>query len=108
MKELKCHIRENSIIARIAAWKLGSDRVAIVIGRTIHLHNASKLEFLHNESWLRHEMAHIKQFQQHGFFPFLLKYLAESIRSGYLQNKFEVEARKAEKNERIAEGIIIH
>ena len=35
-------IKENSWIAKLAAKKLQSDNVTIVIGRTIHLHNVSK------------------------------------------------------------------
>ena len=90
-------IRENSFIARIAAWKLKADSVAIVVGNTIHLHNTSRERFLANASWVKHELCHIQQYKTHGFFPFLYKYIRESIRSGYYNNKFEVEAREAEK-----------
>jgi len=44
--KMKCYIKENSFIARIAAWKLNSNQVAIVIGKTIHLHNTNKNDFL--------------------------------------------------------------
>lgn len=89
-------IRENSWIARIAAWKLSADRVAIVIGRTIHLHNTTKAQFLSNPRWVKHELCHIRQFKQHGVIKFLALYLWESMRKGYRNNKYEVEARKAE------------
>ena len=89
-------IKENSFVARIAAFKLGTRSVAIVIGKTIHLHNTSKEDFLKNKKWLRHELCHIRQFQQHGYWMFIVKYLWESIRSGYYSNKYEVEARAAE------------
>lgn len=89
-------IKENSWIAKIAARKLQSDNVAIVIGRTIHLYHVSKEDFLKDEKWVRHEMCHIRQFKKHGFFPFILKYLLESLRRGYDQNKYEIEARMAE------------
>ena len=39
-------IKENSWIAKLAAKKLSSENVAIVIGKTIHLHNVSKEDFL--------------------------------------------------------------
>jgi hypothetical protein len=89
-------IKENFWIAKIAAGKLQSDNVAIVIGRTIHLYHVSKEDFLKDEKWLRHEMCHIRQFKKHGFLPFIFKYLLESLRRGYYQNKYEIEARMAE------------
>jgi len=89
-------IKENSWIAKLAAYKLRSKKVAIVIGKTIYLHNTSKQTFLNDDRWLKHELCHIKQFQQNGFFIFIVKYLWESIKNGYYNNKFEVEARNAE------------
>ncbi len=96
MPDLDFIIKENSLVARIAAFKLGSKSVAMVLGKTIHLHNASKSAFLQNKRWVKHELCHIRQFQQHGYWLFILKYLWESIRSGYYNNKYEVEARAAE------------
>jgi len=89
-------IKENSWIGKIAAGKLQSDNVAIVIGKTIHLYHVSKEDFLKDEKWVRHEMCHIGQFKKHGFLPFIFKYLLESLRRGYYQNKYEIEARMAE------------
>lgn len=89
-------IKENSWLARIAARKLKSESVAMVLGKTIHLHNTSKSVFLNDERWLKHELCHVKQFKQHGYIGFVVKYLWESIRKGYYNNKFEVEARNAE------------
>jgi len=89
-------IKENSWIAKWAAKKLRTKNVAIVIGKTIHLHHVSKEEFLKNEKWLRHEMCHILQFEKNGYFIFMGKYLWESIRHGYYNNKYEEEARRAE------------
>jgi hypothetical protein len=89
-------IKENSWIARIAAWKLGCRSVALVLGSTIYLHNASRNEFLKNERWVKHERCHLKQFREHGYLGFIIKYLWESVRHGYYNNRFEVEARQAE------------
>ena len=89
-------IKENSWIAKIAAAKLRSENVAVVIGKTIHLHGVSKNDFLKNEKWMRHERCHLEQFRKYGFLNFIFKYLLESIRSGYHNNKFEAEAREAE------------
>lgn len=89
-------IKENSWIARVAAWKLGCSNVAIVIGRTIYLHNTSQQEFLANRRWVLHELKHLEQFKRYGMLKFLFFYLLESIRHGYTNNRFEIEARAAE------------
>ena len=96
MNEHAFHIKENSWLAGIAARKLGAPRVAMVLGKTIHLFHTSKEEFLQNENWVKHELCHIRQFRQHGYLGFIAKYLWESIRRGYHNNRFEVEARAAE------------
>ncbi len=92
----KIIIKENSFIAKIAAKKMHSDALAMVLGKTIHLHNISKESFLKNQRLVRHELCHVRQYQEHGYFGFLVKYLWESYRKGYYNNKFEVEAREAE------------
>jgi hypothetical protein len=89
-------IKENSWIARIAAKKLKSSTVAIVIGNTIHLHNTTKSDFLLNEKWVKHELCHIAQYRQYGTFNFIIMYLWESLKNGYFKNKFEEAARRAE------------
>ena len=89
-------ITENSFIARIAAWKLGTPRVAIVIGTTIYLFGATREAFLSDPRWVKHELCHVRQFSDHGFVPFIAMYLIESILNGYYNNKYEVEARMAE------------
>ena len=68
----------------------------MVLGKTIHLHNTTKANFLQDERWVKHELCHIKQFKDHGYVGFIIKYLWESIKKGYYNNRFEVEARKAE------------
>ncbi|MEO6720669.1 MAG: DUF4157 domain-containing protein [Ferruginibacter sp.] len=98
MSQNNFNIKENSWIARIAAWKLRSESVAIVLGKTIHLHNVSAEIFLSDKRWVKHELCHIAQFQQHGYINFIIKYLIESMRKGYYNNKYEVAAREAEKS----------
>ena len=93
---MELRVKEQSWIAKLAAKKLRSKNVAIVIGSTIHLYNVSKQQFLEDEKWVKHEVCHLEQFQKHGYFTFILKYLWESIRHGYHQNKYEEEARKVE------------
>jgi hypothetical protein len=89
-------IKENSWLAKLAAKKLKSNAVAMVLGKTIHLHNTTKPEFLQDEKWVKHERCHIKQFKQHGYICFIVKYLFESLRKGYYNNRFEIAARQAE------------
>jgi len=98
MVHLPAHIRikENSWLAKIAAWKLDSRSVAIVTGRTIHLCRCTKEEFLESERWVKHELCHVRQYRQYGFFGFIVRYIWESMRKGYYNNRFEVEARAAE------------
>ena len=93
---MKIRVKERSFIARIAAFILRTNNVAIVFGRTIYLWNASKEDLLKNKNWLRHELVHVRQFLRYGFFPFIFMYLWESIKRGYYHNKFEVEARNFE------------
>jgi hypothetical protein len=89
-------IREKSWLAKIAAAKLRTKSVAMVLGSTIHLHNTTREEFLQNTKWVKHELSHVQQFKQHGYIGFILKYIWESIRHGYYNNRFEKEARDAE------------
>ncbi len=93
---MEFEIKENSWIAKIAARKLHSENVALVLGKKIHLYNVSKEDFLRNKKWVKHEMCHLRQFEKHGFFTFIFKYLWESLKVGYYKNKFEAEARNAE------------
>ena len=95
MANEKYIIKENSWVAWLAAKKLRAASVAIVVGRTIHLHHSSKENFLKNERWLKHELCHIRQFKQHGYLPFIAKYVWESLLHGYHNNKYEAEAREA-------------
>lgn len=96
MRDKNFIIKENSWLASIAAKKLQAASVAMVLGKTIHLHNTSKDAFLQNIKWVKHELCHVEQYRQHGYVGFIAKYLWESIRKGYYNNKFEEEARAAE------------
>ncbi len=91
-------IKENSWLAQIAARKLRCPQVAMVIGKTIHLYNSSKEDFLSNKRWVRHEIAHVQQYLELGLFKFLVLYLLETFNKGYEKNSFEVEARQKERD----------
>jgi len=100
-------IRENSWLAGIAAKKLRSKKVAMVLGNTIHLFNTTRDEFLSNEKWVNHELTHVKQYMQLGLFRFLVLYLYETAVKGYWNNRFEVEARSKESDPSVLPGFII-
>jgi hypothetical protein len=92
----KFNIKENSWIAWLAARKMNANQLAIVVGSTVHLHNTTSAEFLANIRWVKHEQKHVQQFSEHGFLPFVCKYLWEWAKHGYYRNKYELEARAAE------------
>lgn len=98
--ELPSHIKikENSWVAKIAARQLKTSQVAIVFGNTIYLYGVATDFFLQNEKWIKHELKHVAQYQQFGFVPFIVRYLAEWIKNGYFNNRFEIEARDAEQS----------
>jgi hypothetical protein len=103
MTEVK--IKENSWLAKIAARRLKCHSVAMVIGKTIHLHNSTKEDFLRNKRWVRHEVAHVKQYLQHGVVMFLILYLLETFNKGYENNAFEIDAREKERDLSILSGV---
>jgi hypothetical protein len=98
----KVRICEGSWLAKLAARKLGYDKVAIVFGHTIHLHNTTVADFLARPQWVRHELKHVEQYERLGFLRFLVRYVIEHLRNGYRNNAFEVEARAAEKDPSIS------
>lgn len=53
-------------------------------------------EHLDNERLQRHEQEHWRQYQANGTFKFYVKYLWYTLRHGYLNNPWEVQARAAE------------
>ena len=73
-----------------------SGKMAIVIGRTIYLYNVSREEFLGNQRWVKHEIEHVRQYRRYGVILFIIRYLVESARNGYSNNKYERKARAAE------------
>ncbi|MGE7777424.1 DUF4157 domain-containing protein [Chitinophaga sp. NPDC101104] len=107
MSTLKCRIREGSMVARIAAWKMGSGNIAIVFGNVIHLHGVSRERFLANTAWVRHEVRHVRQYREAGFWRFLWRYVRDWRRYGYYNIPYEKDARLAEANPRELEGVEI-
>ncbi len=102
---MKVFIKEKSFVARIAAKIMRAKGIAIVFGKTIHLWNAERADFLADKRWVRHELVHVKQFKKYGFIQFIFMYLWESVKNGYYKNKFEVEAREKENENTLLTGI---
>ncbi len=103
--DMKVTIKENSLIARFAAFYMKAGSLALVIGRTVHLHGAGKAEFLSNRRWVCHEIVHLHQCRAYGPGKFLFLYLLESWRKGYVNNRFEVEARQREGDQALLSGV---
>lgn len=51
----------------------------------------------HNRALIRHELCHLEQIRREGRLRFAVGYLWELVRRGYLANKYEVQARAAER-----------
>ncbi len=105
MKRIRVTIKENSLLARIAAWQLRTHKVAMVLGTTIHLHNTTRQEFLLDKRWVCHEIVHVHQWQKFGFIRFAILYLTESINHGYHNNRFEREAWLKENDENLLNDV---
>jgi len=56
-----------------------------------------------DDTIFRHEMQHIYQVEQIGWFKFYLTYLWENLRHGYRNNKYEMDARGVENTPLTAE-----
>ncbi len=98
-------IKEKSWLARMAARKLHSQQVALVINNTVYLWGASRKEFLQSPLWLRHEVAHVHQYKKQGFVLFVFLYIHQTFINGYYNNRFEAEARREENNAEILNNI---
>jgi hypothetical protein len=87
-------LKTGTFVTKIAAVFMRPSKgeaLATTIGKTIHLHNISTQDFIARRAFLRHELQHCIQYHTTRFF--LLKYIWETMRHGYFQNLYEVEAR---------------
>jgi hypothetical protein len=81
--------------------------IAITFGRTIYLSAASAEQSRERlEPLIRHELAHVRQVNRHGFAGFIARYAAEflrhlrrvrSVSRAYAMISFEIEALAAER-----------
>lgn len=88
-------IKEYSLIPRLISKVTGYE-YAITVGRTIYV-SGSVEEFTSNKRWLRHEMAHVAQYDRLGVVEFLKRYIFFTVIYGYKNNPLEKEARAHEK-----------
>lgn len=80
--------RRGGLPVRVGGWCLGQKTVsAITLWRTIWL----APELNPSAELLLHELRHVAQFEASAAFP--LFYIWESLRRGYVGNRFEVDAR---------------
>lgn len=80
--------RRGGLPVRVGGWCLGQRTVAaITLWNTVWL--ASDLD--PSVELLLHELRHVHQFEASRLFPIL--YLWESVRYGYVSNRFEADAR---------------
>ena len=80
--------RRGGLPVRVGGWCLGQRSVsAITLWRTIWL----APDVRPSGELLLHELRHVQQFEASLAFPIL--YLWESLRRGYVRNRFEVDAR---------------
>ena len=97
MKKI-CTIKENTWLAKAAAKKMRAKHLAIVFNKTIHLYGITRLQFIADKELMCHELTHVLQYQRHGIFVFLVRYIWEWLHVGYYNISFEKEARANESN----------
>jgi len=80
--------RRGGLPVRVGGWCLGQrSAAAITLWQTVWL----APDVSPSRELLLHELRHVEQFQASWAFP--LRYLWETLRRGYVGNRFEVEAR---------------
>lgn len=81
--------RRGGLPVRVGGWCLGQRTVsAITLWHTIWLSPDGEPSV----ELLLHELRHVDQFEASASFP--VRYLWESLRRGYVRNRFEVDARE--------------
>ncbi|HEX2187434.1 MAG TPA: DUF4157 domain-containing protein [Longimicrobiaceae bacterium] len=85
--------REGRLIPAIGGvlGRMGGPAAAVTLHRTIVVHPRAKL----SHRLLVHELTHVRQWERDRLFP--VRYALESLRRGYRDNRYEREAREAER-----------
>ena len=84
-------LRAGRFIPRIGGLlgRMRGPAHAVTLGRTIIVHPEVRLD----RRLLDHELVHVRQWRQDALFP--LRYTLATLRHGYWNNPYEVEAREA-------------
>ena len=84
-------LREGSIVPRIGGLlaRMGAPAAAVTLGRTIVVSPGARL----SRELLVHELTHVRQWRADPLFP--VRYTLATLRHGYTNNPYEVEARQA-------------
>jgi hypothetical protein len=91
----KIRVVENSTIAKVIAKIKREESYAITFGKTIFI-SCKKEDFFAQEWWVKHELAHVKQYEKHGILRFLTLYFYYAVFHPKSANPFELEAEAAE------------
>lgn len=85
-------LREGRLVPWLGGLfaRMGSAAAAVTLGRTIVVNPRVRL----SARLLAHELAHVRQWRADLLFP--LRYTLATLRHGYRDNPYEVEARQAE------------
>jgi len=85
--------RQGRLVPAIggALARMKGPAAAVTLGRTIVVHPDVRL----TRRLLVHELTHVRQWEEDRLFP--LRYALESLRHGYWNNRYELEARQAER-----------
>jgi hypothetical protein len=84
----RARYRRGGVPPRIGGWFLAQPTVAaITLWSTVWLAESTRFD----PELLLHELRHVAQFEASRAFPIL--YIWESLRRGYLANRYEVDAR---------------
>ena len=83
--------REGKLIPRIGGLlaRMKAPAAAVTLGRTIVFHP----DVRPTRALIAHELTHVRQWRQDFLFP--IRYTLATLRYGYLNNPYEVEARRA-------------
>ncbi|HEV2734732.1 MAG TPA: DUF4157 domain-containing protein [Longimicrobiaceae bacterium] len=86
--------REGRLVPAIGGMlaRMKGPAAAVTLGRTIVVHPDVRL----TRRLLVHELTHVRQWEEDRLFP--LRYALESLRRGYWNNRYELEARQAERD----------
>lgn len=86
--------REGRLVPAIGGvlGKMKGPAAAVTLGHTIIVHPDARL----SRRLLVHELTHVRQWEEDRLFP--LRYALESLRRGYRNNRYELEAREAERD----------